>query len=100
MVQGPRRGQYGTQNPEMTKGQEETVETPGMQQWHKGLRPETATTWQQDDRGPLQQTAATLWELEGTQQDLLEDHSSGDIEASCRDFQLIEKNHKFDYVER
>jgi hypothetical protein len=32
-----------TRNPETTKGQEETVERPGIQRWLKG-RPETAAT--------------------------------------------------------
>jgi hypothetical protein len=33
------------------------------------------------------------------QQDLLEDHRTGDIEASCKDFQRVAKNHKSDLVE-
>jgi hypothetical protein len=38
----------GTRNPETTEGRRETVERPGMQQWHKGLRPETAATRQNE----------------------------------------------------
>jgi hypothetical protein len=56
------------------------------------MRPETATTWQQEDRGTSWQTAATFWKQEGNQRDLLEDHQAGDREASCRNFQQIEKN--------
>jgi hypothetical protein len=66
----------------------------------KGLRTETATMWQQEDRRPLWQTATTFWKQEGNERDLLEDLRAGDIEASCRDFQQIEKNHKLDLVER
>jgi hypothetical protein len=33
-------------------------EKPGMQKWHKGPRPKT-TTWQQADKGPMWQSAAT-----------------------------------------
>jgi hypothetical protein len=41
-MQGPRPGQYGTRNPETTKGGEETVEMPGMQKRPKRHRSETA----------------------------------------------------------
>jgi hypothetical protein len=70
-----------------------------MQQWHKGPRPETATTWQQADRGPLRQTAATFWKQEGNERDLLEDLWAGDMEVSCRDFQRVAKNHKSDLMD-
>jgi hypothetical protein len=63
-------------------------------------RPETETTWQQEIRGPLQQTPTTFWKQESNERDLLEDLRAGDIEISCRDFQRIEKNHKLDLVER
>jgi hypothetical protein len=71
-----------------------------MQQWHEEPRPETATTWQQEDRRPLPQTVTTFWKQEGKQWDLLEDHWAGDIEARCRDFHRVAKNHKLDLVER
>jgi hypothetical protein len=37
-----------------------------MQQWHKGVRPETATTWQHEDRGILRQSAATFFKQKAT----------------------------------
>jgi hypothetical protein len=55
---------------------------PGMQEWNKGQRPEAATMLQQEDRGPLRQTAATFWKQEGNERDLLEDLLVGDIKAS------------------
>jgi hypothetical protein len=55
--------------------------------------------WQQKDRETLQQTATTFWKQESNQWDLLEDHQAGDIDATCRDFQRIEKNQKLDFVE-
>jgi hypothetical protein len=63
-----------------------------MQQWHKGLRPETATTWQQEDRGHLRQTAATFLKQEGNERDLQDDHQAGFCEASSRDVQRIAAN--------
>jgi hypothetical protein len=38
--------------PEMTKGQEETVERPGMQQWNRKPKHETAATRQNEIREP------------------------------------------------
>jgi hypothetical protein len=70
-----------------------------MQQCNKGPRPEVATLWQQEDRGPLRQTAATFWKQEGNERDLLEDLQAGDIEVSCRETQQIEKNEGMDLVE-
>jgi hypothetical protein len=65
---GPRdtgvRNETGTmwnedpQKDKRTKGREGTVEEPGMQQWHKGPRPQTAATRQQVNKGPRWQTAA------------------------------------------
>jgi hypothetical protein len=77
----------------------QTLERPIIQQWHKAPRPKTATMWQQVDRRPMWQTAATFWKQEGIQRDLLEGHRAGDREASCRDFQQVEKNQKLDHVE-
>jgi hypothetical protein len=55
--------------------------------------------WQQEDRGPMQQTAATFWKQEGNQWELLEDHWAADCEVSCRDFQQVAKDHRLDRVE-
>jgi hypothetical protein len=50
--------QCSTENSERTGIQDETLERPGMQQWHEGPRPKTEATRQQADKGPRRQTAA------------------------------------------
>jgi hypothetical protein len=45
-------------NPERTVVREETLEGPGMQQWHKGPRPKKADARQQANKGPRRQTDA------------------------------------------
>jgi hypothetical protein len=62
--------------------QEETLEGPRMQQWHKGLMPETEATKQ-----------------EGIQQDLQGDPRAGDHETSSRDFQRVAKSEGVNIVE-
>jgi hypothetical protein len=62
-VQGTRSqeiqsGQCGTRNPERTDVREETLEGPGMQQWHNGPRSETAATRQQANNEPRHKTGA------------------------------------------
>jgi hypothetical protein len=55
--------------------------------------------WQQEDRGPLRQTAATFCKQEGNQRDLLENHRAADIDASRKDFQRVANNHKSNLVD-
>jgi hypothetical protein len=49
---------------ETTKGRGETVERTRMQQRHKGLRPETPATRQNENKGPRQQMAPVYEEGE------------------------------------
>jgi hypothetical protein len=63
-------------------GREEPLEGPGMQQWHKGQRPETAATRQ-----------------EGIQQGLQGDPTVGDRETSSRVFQRVAEIEGLDIAE-
>jgi hypothetical protein len=47
-----RPGQCDTGNLERTDVREETLEDPGMQNWHMGTRPKTAVTRQQENKVP------------------------------------------------
>jgi hypothetical protein len=60
----------------------EMLEGPGIQQWHRGLRPETAATKQ-----------------DGIQQALQGDPRAGDCEMSSRDFQRIQESEGLNIVE-
>jgi hypothetical protein len=51
-----------------------TLNRPGMQQWHMGLRPKTEATKQQVDKGPMRQTASMSKKRGDIQLDLQEDH--------------------------
>jgi hypothetical protein len=55
--QGIRPAQNGTRNQEMMDFQEGTSAETEMQPWHKGLRPKTAATRQQANKGPRRQMA-------------------------------------------
>jgi hypothetical protein len=66
-----------TRNFEKTNVQEETLEGPRTQQWHKELRPETAATKQ-----------------EGIHQDLQENHWTGDHKVNCQIYYRVAKNKK------
>jgi hypothetical protein len=46
---------------ETTKGHEETVQRPGMQQWRKEPRTKSAATQQNVNKGSSYETAATSW---------------------------------------
>jgi hypothetical protein len=72
---------------------------PVMQQWHKGPRPETAATRQNEIKESRHKAAATSWKREDNQHDLQEDHRAGDREVSRRDFQWVAKNQELDLVE-
>jgi hypothetical protein len=58
--QEPGRMRY----PKTTKGWVETVERPGMQQWHKGPRPATPAKRQNENIEPRRQAAALFEEGE------------------------------------
>jgi hypothetical protein len=87
-------GTRQTRNPETAKGQGETVERPGMQQWHKGLRPETIATRQNENEVPRHKTAAVLRST-GSQTGL-----TGAREESTHDVQRFSENKEMDLVER
>jgi hypothetical protein len=53
-----RAGQCYAGNPKRTDVREETLEWPGMQQWHKGPRPKTEATRQKANKGPGHKAAA------------------------------------------
>jgi hypothetical protein len=47
MVARTQPGQCSTRSVALTDAWEDTTDTPGMQQWHKGPRPETAAMKQE-----------------------------------------------------
>jgi hypothetical protein len=56
----------------------------GMQQWHKRLRPKTARTKKNENKGHVRQTATILKKREDNQRDLQEGHRARDRETSRR----------------
>jgi hypothetical protein len=80
--------------------QDETLDRPGMQQWHKGPRNKAEAIRQQANKGPRRQTAAISEKREDIQLDLQEDHRQHkDRETKGRILRRVAQNQGLDLVE-
>jgi translation initiation factor IF-3 len=73
--------------------------TPGMQQWHKGPRRETAATRQQVNKGPKNKTATARQDREDIRGVRQEGFRTGVREASNRDVLRVAETEELDLVE-
>jgi hypothetical protein len=91
--------QCSTESSGRTDVQDETLERPEKQQWHKGLMPKTEDTRHQADKVPRWQTACMSKKQEVIQLDLREDHREReDRETKGRILCLVAENQELGLV--